>query len=95
MVRVGRIIVTKVINAQIVPITMMPVVPADQSAKLVRLGLLNTIPIERVRVGKATNGIQAINAPATMALKITSVQLAAKAKGGLNTRLEVDDHPGQ
>jgi hypothetical protein len=40
-----------------------------------------------IRVGKALLGIQAINDPATIALKITSVQLAANASGALRDRL--------
>src|SRR3989337_499215 len=82
IVRVGRIIVPKVISAQTVPMAMMPVRLADQSANVTRDGLEKTIPIERASVGRATVGIQAIRAPATMALKITRVQEAAKASGG-------------
>src|SRR3990172_6144199 len=87
MVRVGRTIVPKVIKAQIVPMTTIPAELLDHPAKLISPGLLKTMPIERVRVGRATYGIQAIRDPATMALKITRVQLAAKASGGLSTRL--------
>src|SRR3989304_2399234 len=82
MERVGRTIVPKVISAQTVPMAMMPVRLADQSANVTRDGLEKTIPIERASVGRATVGIQAIRAPATMALKITRVQEAAKASGG-------------
>src|SRR4030067_1654124 len=85
MDRVGRTIVPKVISAQTVPMVMMPVRLADQSANVTRDGLEKTIPIERASVGRATVGIQAIRAPATMALKITRVQEAAKSSGGRRT----------
>src|SRR3990172_2168127 len=85
--RVGKTIVPKVISAQMVPITMIPVRLADQPANETRDGLEKTMPIERVRVGRATVGIQAIRAPATMALKITHGQEAANASGGLSVRL--------
>jgi hypothetical protein len=87
IVRVGRIMVTNVITAHTVPMTKIPILLADQAAKSTRPGLEKTIPIERVRVGRATRGIQAMSEPATMALKITRVQLAANASGGLSTRL--------
>src|SRR3970040_1576945 len=87
IVRVGRIIVPNVISAQTVPMAMIPVRLADQSAKDTSDGLEKTMPIERVSVGKATGWNQAIKAAATMALHITRVHEAAKASGGVGTRL--------
>ena len=45
------------------------------------------MPMVRKSTGRAVLGIQAISEPATMALKITSVQEAAKASGALSVRL--------
>jgi hypothetical protein len=81
--------VIKVISAQIVPITMIPVVVEDQLAKLVKDGLLAMIPMALNKTGIAVLGIQAIKEPATMALKITRVQLAANARGALSVRLAI------
>ncbi len=46
-----------------------------------------TMPIVRKSTGKAVLGIQAISEPATIALKMTRVQLAEKASGALSVRL--------
>ena len=59
----------------------------DQSPNETNPGLFRTIPIVWNNTGKAVFGIQAIKDPATMALKMTSVQLAAKASGALKVRL--------
>ena len=52
-------------------------------------GLLKTIPMVRNSTGKAVFGIQAMSDPATIALKITRVQLAANARGALRVRLAI------
>ena len=46
-----------------------------------------TMPIVWKSTGRAVFGIQAIKEPATMALNITRVQEAAKARGALKVRL--------
>lgn len=52
-------------------------------------GLLKTMPMVRNSTGNAVFGIHAMRDPATIALKITNVQLAANAKGALRVRLAI------
>ena len=85
--RVGRIIVPKVIKVQTDPITMMPAVEPDHSANDRMPSFPSTIPMVWNSVGRALDGIHAISEPATMALKITSVHEAANANGALRVRL--------
>src|SRR4030067_2339462 len=68
MDRVGRTIVPKVISAQTVPMVMMPVRLADQSANVTRDGLEKTIPIQRASVGGATGGVAAVGGAGPAAL---------------------------
>src|SRR3970040_1702488 len=51
IVRVGRIMVRKVITAQIVPMTKIPVELADQSAKLTSDGFEKMMPMEQGEEG--------------------------------------------
>ncbi len=83
----GMIIRTKVMSVQIVPMMTIPAAVDDQVAKSTNPWLPMTMPIVRKRTGKAVLGIQAISEPATMALKITRVHEAAKARGALKVRL--------
>ena len=89
MVRVGRIISTNVMTAQMAPTITTPAGVTDQLAKSTKPWLPVTMPMVRKRTGRAVWGIQAISEPATMALKITSVQEAAKARGALSVRLAI------